>query len=961
MLQGKNYSENKTPKVIHITDSSIDIDAREQGSFKEYSVEVKSSAATARAAITNFSKALEKIFNNDRKIFDLISLEDFLHKKFSTKTQRKTDIEQTFTKDEINRLYKEYLCEEKLKELSKLKDIFDMDPFTTELSTGIASLVIDNNGEIDSEMIEIVKEKMLLFTSPSHNAMIVRTLDRLKKENSDLKEILHTINGIPNDNPDLNTIRSIVCMHLRINKDGSISAVQARRCALSVLFAHFRQEYFQSCYATAIAIGVQNQRPELLLGDLANAMKYGYYTRIINDHGEEMRERPIERIYIGKDIIPYGLFSDKKVSIGTSQNLTSLKEQIKFLKDNFPHLANLVLGENFDLDTFIAKFPKEGKKTISQMQFYEILLKERLGLTEDDFNTYEHFMGLEAKINQISNNLSLKKYTTEERNSLTQQQNEFIDEYSRIRAELSQRLSKIKEYYEIRDEVLLTIYSSQRNLLLSAWEMSIMQLEYYFTVPHYALPYQELIQKAFNPYNDKEKNAAIALVDMVKKLDEGIIEKLRSKNIDIDSFMKKLLNEFRKLINQRLTLHTTTQKNSSRPITYIYENTGEGNTQNFRSITNLKEYTEVISGTIMEAGVNILEKENMLLETRTLIAHIGDILKSKDFTIYLEELFKSNKYSSGSVYLRLAACYYGQKPIQEQFIPHDTRSLISSQMANLKDFINDSKRKALTYLGKEVTTSTTIKKMRTEDAINSIIQLKQSHTQLVKIKEHINNMIIAFAIIMAITLAIILTISDAEPEALITNYLLWIIPTVILRKALLAGVYINEKELIKHDALGERKRVSRSTLIKTLNIIREIETKQIKRPQPFPILIPITYFSHETSSGHVYNLIVGHPTQIEALKSRSIEEWIDKTANKEDITYLVAIDTNYEEAIIPGKAFIGWKLGRGEVEMVRICEKPLTEMPEEGKTTTLDRFLNSDLWTIPTDISFLGINPEERS
>lgn len=174
----------------------------------------------------------------------------------------------------------------------------------------IANVLINDEGKIDLELIDIIKD--LLNTPPlqqtfskSHNKILLKTLDALKC-NTDLVDLLNNLEE-PGKNLEetgkkwkklslkKQNLLSVLRSTLGLEEGTELTAMHTKQAVLAALLTDIRQGEMGSCFATALAIILHDQNPMQVAQDLKIMMETGELTKEIN--GKKVRFH-IPKIYI---------------------------------------------------------------------------------------------------------------------------------------------------------------------------------------------------------------------------------------------------------------------------------------------------------------------------------------------------------------------------------------------------------------------------------------------------------------------------------------------------------------------------------------------------------------------------------------------------------------------------------------------------------------------------------------
>lgn len=148
----------------------------------------------------------------------------------------------------------------------------------------LADVLIGEEGEIDEnalqKSIDYLKDHQYVlgpdrqYDAPRHEHLLA-VLESLKKENT-LKQLLQHISK-PESHP---IIDRIIRSTLLLAADQPIRDAHVRRAALSAWMCYLRQNV-GSCFATAPAIVVQQEQPEVFLKDIADLLSTGRLKRVV--------------------------------------------------------------------------------------------------------------------------------------------------------------------------------------------------------------------------------------------------------------------------------------------------------------------------------------------------------------------------------------------------------------------------------------------------------------------------------------------------------------------------------------------------------------------------------------------------------------------------------------------------------------------------------------------------------
>lgn len=277
------------------------------------------------------------------------------------------------------------------------KSLFqDSSSIRTNLRTRrLANLLINDEGELNldqtQKVIKVLKEHCYLlgpgnqYDAP-RNEHILHILQKIAQDKN-LQRLLKLVSK-PYSNPIAD---QIIRDTLLLPSNQSVTDAHARRAALSALLCYLRQNV-GSCFATAPAILVQREQPELFLKDLNELLGTG---RIKRTFGGIEYAVPLTTSFGVGDFRKFVMVdsSDKKAvgGIGLSPGImlalesSGLIDKEKALKEKVEENKKLILEAVEALSS-----QKSTYLLISAEQIVKFLLMRHYQITEKDLLDYEN-------------------------------------------------------------------------------------------------------------------------------------------------------------------------------------------------------------------------------------------------------------------------------------------------------------------------------------------------------------------------------------------------------------------------------------------------------------------------------------------------------------------------------------------------------------------------------------------
>lgn len=167
--------------------------------------------------------------------------------------------------------------------VESLKGIEDAEVFKIERSRKVAELLINEVGELNFFMIDLLKAKLPKSVSGYYEEEFEEILDKLMK-NDRITQILTSID-LPKD--PSNKAHQYIRATLKLSLEKSINVGDARRAVLSALLMDLRQSNTASCFTTGVAIRIHSTQQESFLLDMKNLIENGCLEKFYN--GEKIR------------------------------------------------------------------------------------------------------------------------------------------------------------------------------------------------------------------------------------------------------------------------------------------------------------------------------------------------------------------------------------------------------------------------------------------------------------------------------------------------------------------------------------------------------------------------------------------------------------------------------------------------------------------------------------------------
>lgn len=384
-------------------------------------------------------------------------------------------------KERINELF----CPALTIEMNKIPKKYHAEIFINERAKFIASLLIDSSGNINTEIIDTIKDlintpPLLQGFSKIHDNILLKTLDILK-EGGELIELLNNL-GEPGKNlskwdPNKQQIESSIRATLGLEERIPLTAMHSKQALLSALLTDLRQGDVGSCFATSIAIMIHDQKPLQMAIELKQIIENGKFEKIING---ELEIFSIPKISIPKTAMEE---VDKKYLEDTSfntflkdpgiaraiaitgLNISKKKERLKLLE-----MFNEVLD---DIDD-----PKQLKKVIRG--FLDELAMYKNGINMIDLSNKTEYEKKFRKYSRLKEKLE-KAQPSEEKTLLLHRIEEIHQEMNELQIYFDQKFgvgsdlkNKFDAYNEFKQKLEMNYQDARgENTLLKIWEYSM--------------------------------------------------------------------------------------------------------------------------------------------------------------------------------------------------------------------------------------------------------------------------------------------------------------------------------------------------------------------------------------------------------------------------------------------------------------------------------------------------------
>lgn len=369
-------------------------------------------------------------------------------------------------------------------------DLFSRDNwniFTNKRANFIANLLIDNNGDVDIEVIDLIKD--LLKTKPLrqnfskiHDSVLLETLNAIKS-NHDIIDLLNNLNApvrhLRNYDPRKHDIETLVRVSLGLNEQTSLTARHSKLVILSAMLSDLRQGPVGSCFVTSLAIIIHDRNPLRLARELRQIIENGKFE---NEIDNKIITYNIPKIYMSSEFSMKSHFHERP-------------DWKKFF--NFPGIRSVIEVAGYDLVKDEKKLEdmydkvmreKDSFKKSSDVikSFIHQFAMDRAGLDYEDFKNREQYESLVIKKSRLVMLLS-DVQDKREINSIQEDIDEIIQELSNINSIFDKKFGvevSLKSRFEFCDEFrqkleINCLVSGGDNLLLNIWQYSIASVSGY--------------------------------------------------------------------------------------------------------------------------------------------------------------------------------------------------------------------------------------------------------------------------------------------------------------------------------------------------------------------------------------------------------------------------------------------------------------------------------------------------
>lgn len=259
-------------------------------------------------------------------------------------------------------------------------------------SRRLANLLINEKGEINNAAINRTVNHLntYLFSlgperyfDTARQEHILKALTLLR-DSKDLQLLLRRI-GKPHSNP---LAEQIIRETLQLPPKTSITDAHARRAALSAWLAYLRQS-IGSCFATAPAIIVHDEQPELFLNDLNELVNTG---RLKRTYGGIEYAVPLSVSWGVGDLrktVVMNRESDEKESPWHAPGLIFALESAEFLSKDLTNLQKIEKLKNAIIDAFPEWNERRPVLLTNPEEIMKRILMSHLNLTVEDLLAYD--------------------------------------------------------------------------------------------------------------------------------------------------------------------------------------------------------------------------------------------------------------------------------------------------------------------------------------------------------------------------------------------------------------------------------------------------------------------------------------------------------------------------------------------------------------------------------------------
>ncbi len=419
------------------------------------------------------SNKIKIIFRRELSKNDLLTLERYL----KTLENDHNDQDANFGIDEI-------FCPQLVSDPSARKN---SDIFINKRANFIANLLVDSNGNIDVEVINLIKdlinEKPLnQNASKIHDKILLETLAAVKS-NQDITDLLNNLNApvchLSNSDPRKHDIESLLRASLGLDEHTTLTARHSKIAVLSAMLTDLRQGPVGSCFITSIAIIVHDKHPLRLAQELKQIIEDGKFEKVINN---KVITYNIPKIYISD------YFSENR-------HFHKQRDWKKFF--TFPGIRSAIEIAGYDLVRDEKKLEAMYDKVMREKDsfrrssdvirsFFHEISMDKAGLDSEDFENREKYEDFVVKRSILITRLN----ESQDQNEIESIEKDIIDinrELYNINSRFDSKFGvevNLKSKFEFCDEFnqkleMNCLASSGDNLLLNIWQYSIASVSGY--------------------------------------------------------------------------------------------------------------------------------------------------------------------------------------------------------------------------------------------------------------------------------------------------------------------------------------------------------------------------------------------------------------------------------------------------------------------------------------------------
>lgn len=481
------------PSGLEITDRSVTKEAPKKEDLLKEAKEALIAKIKDPNSLINpeICKKVEVICRRELSLITILKINDELS-QLSNGAKNNTYIDTVFFrpfKDKIENIPQKHKNHQKI--------------FINERSKFIADLLTDSEGNIDKEVIDLIKD---LINNPpnnplksplliAHNQVLLKILDALK--NSALVDL---INGLKKPGEDVpksksetlpkQNIENLVRATLGLDEGTTLTAAHSKQAVCAALLTDLRQGEMASCFATSVAIMVHDQNPLQVATELKQMIETGVLKNNVNGKDQNFR---IPLIFI-----PNECEMDAGFATGGIDKFRRNPGIMKAVEMSGLHIFNDAEKLEIMLSEELGKL-KDPKKSADILKgFIHQLAMHKAGLESVDFENVANFEKLNwqcrslererdyirAEMKRVDITPEQKKDLTSREKALTVEIKKIIEDNRQLALAMDKKFGvgsnlrdKIQIHKDFKQKLEMNFMAAEgENSLLRSWEFSIAAL-----------------------------------------------------------------------------------------------------------------------------------------------------------------------------------------------------------------------------------------------------------------------------------------------------------------------------------------------------------------------------------------------------------------------------------------------------------------------------------------------------